>query len=47
MQVIAADIVLIGCAWAAENISGFGGFAVAVLAVALLLVALGRGTQRA
>ncbi|HEV2187685.1 MAG TPA: glycosyltransferase family 4 protein [Stellaceae bacterium] len=47
LRVIAADIVLIGCAWAAENISGFAGFAVAILTVALLLVALGRGTQRA
>ena len=42
LRVIAADIVLIACAWAAENGWGFAGLAVAVATVALLLFALGR-----
>jgi len=47
LRVIAADAVLIACAWTAENVSGFGGLAVAALTVALLLVALGRGMRSA
>jgi UDP-N-acetylmuramyl pentapeptide phosphotransferase/UDP-N-acetylglucosamine-1-phosphate transferase len=47
LRVIAADTVLIACAWAAENVSGFAGLAVAGLTVVLLLVALGRKKQRA
>jgi UDP-N-acetylmuramyl pentapeptide phosphotransferase/UDP-N-acetylglucosamine-1-phosphate transferase len=43
-RVVAADIVLIGCAWAAENVSGFAGLSVAALTVLLLLVALARGS---
>jgi UDP-N-acetylmuramyl pentapeptide phosphotransferase/UDP-N-acetylglucosamine-1-phosphate transferase len=47
LRVIVADTVLIGCAWIAENVSGFAGLAVAALTVVLLLVALGRGTRPA
>jgi UDP-N-acetylmuramyl pentapeptide phosphotransferase/UDP-N-acetylglucosamine-1-phosphate transferase len=47
VRVIAADAVLIACAWSAENISGFAGLAVAALTVALLLVVLGRGSRGA
>jgi UDP-N-acetylmuramyl pentapeptide phosphotransferase/UDP-N-acetylglucosamine-1-phosphate transferase len=46
LRVLAADAVLIACAWAAENVSGFAGLAIAALSVVLLLVALGRGMQR-
>jgi len=42
-RVLAADLVLIGCAWVAENLSGFAGLAVAAVTVAILLVALSRG----
>jgi UDP-N-acetylmuramyl pentapeptide phosphotransferase/UDP-N-acetylglucosamine-1-phosphate transferase len=42
LRVIAADIVLIGCAWAAESGWGFAGLAVAALTVAALLAELGR-----
>jgi UDP-N-acetylmuramyl pentapeptide phosphotransferase/UDP-N-acetylglucosamine-1-phosphate transferase len=41
-RVIAADLVLIVCAGAAENGYGFAGLGVAVLTVVLLLAALGR-----
>jgi hypothetical protein len=41
-RVVAADAVLIFCAWLAENLSGFDGFALAVAIVLLLLVELGR-----
>jgi UDP-N-acetylmuramyl pentapeptide phosphotransferase/UDP-N-acetylglucosamine-1-phosphate transferase len=40
-RVVGADIVLIGCAWAAARGWGFASLAVAVLTVALLLAALG------
>jgi UDP-N-acetylmuramyl pentapeptide phosphotransferase/UDP-N-acetylglucosamine-1-phosphate transferase len=43
MRVIAADIVLIACAWAATVGWGFVALAVAVVAVLALLVELGRG----
>jgi UDP-N-acetylmuramyl pentapeptide phosphotransferase/UDP-N-acetylglucosamine-1-phosphate transferase len=46
LRVITADTMLIGCAWAAENVSGFAGLALAALTVALLLVALSRGSGR-
>jgi UDP-N-acetylmuramyl pentapeptide phosphotransferase/UDP-N-acetylglucosamine-1-phosphate transferase len=47
LRVIAADAILVACAWIAEIYSGFAGLAVAVATVGLLLVALGRGTRRA
>ncbi|HUI34964.1 MAG TPA: glycosyltransferase family 4 protein [Stellaceae bacterium] len=47
LRVVAADVVLIGCAWAAENGWGFGGLAIAALTVALLLGVLSRGARRA
>jgi UDP-N-acetylmuramyl pentapeptide phosphotransferase/UDP-N-acetylglucosamine-1-phosphate transferase len=47
IRVIAANAVLVVCAWVAENISGFAGIAVAALTVALMLVALGREGRRA
>ena len=47
LRVIAADAILIGCAWVAENGWGFAGLAVAVLTVALLLVVLSHGSRRA
>lgn len=47
LRVIAADIMLIGCAWAAENGWGFAGLGVAGIIVVLLLVELGRGRRRA
>jgi UDP-N-acetylmuramyl pentapeptide phosphotransferase/UDP-N-acetylglucosamine-1-phosphate transferase len=42
LRVIAADIVLIGSAWAAESGWGFAGLAAAALTVAALLAELGR-----
>jgi UDP-N-acetylmuramyl pentapeptide phosphotransferase/UDP-N-acetylglucosamine-1-phosphate transferase len=47
LRVIAADTILIACAWVAENFSGFAGLAVAILTVTLLLVVLSRGSRRA
>jgi UDP-N-acetylmuramyl pentapeptide phosphotransferase/UDP-N-acetylglucosamine-1-phosphate transferase len=47
LRVIAANVVLIACAWVAESGWGFGGLAAAALTVALLLGALGRGARRA
>jgi len=47
LRVIAADIVLIGCAWAAENGWGFAGLGAAGPIVVLLLVELGRSRRRA
>ena len=47
LRVIAADAVLIACAWAAENVSGFAGLTVAALTVVVVLVALGRRTTSA
>jgi UDP-N-acetylmuramyl pentapeptide phosphotransferase/UDP-N-acetylglucosamine-1-phosphate transferase len=41
-RVLAADVVLIGCAWAAVEGWGFAALAVAALTVVLLLVELGR-----
>jgi len=45
-RVIAADIMLIGCAWAAENEWGFTVLALAALTVAALLAELGRARRR-
>ena len=42
LRVVAANAVLIGCAWVAENLSGFDGIALAAVSVQLLLVELGR-----
>jgi UDP-N-acetylmuramyl pentapeptide phosphotransferase/UDP-N-acetylglucosamine-1-phosphate transferase len=42
LRVIAADAILIGCAWAAESGWGFAALGVAALTVVLLLVELGR-----
>jgi UDP-N-acetylmuramyl pentapeptide phosphotransferase/UDP-N-acetylglucosamine-1-phosphate transferase len=47
LRVIAADAVLIACAWVAENVSGFAGLTVAALTVVVVLVALGRRTTSA
>jgi UDP-N-acetylmuramyl pentapeptide phosphotransferase/UDP-N-acetylglucosamine-1-phosphate transferase len=47
LRVVAANAVLIGCAWVAENKSGFAGLALAALTVLLLLVDLGRAPRRA
>jgi UDP-N-acetylmuramyl pentapeptide phosphotransferase/UDP-N-acetylglucosamine-1-phosphate transferase len=47
LRVVAADIVLIGCAWAAVRGWGFAALWVAALTVLLLLVELGRGTRGA
>jgi len=44
-RVIAANVVLIGCGWAAENGWGFAALSVASLSVAALLVELGRTTR--
>ncbi len=45
-RVIAANILLIGCAWAAENGSGLYAVAAAVVAVMLLLPSLASGGRR-
>jgi UDP-N-acetylmuramyl pentapeptide phosphotransferase/UDP-N-acetylglucosamine-1-phosphate transferase len=45
LRVIAADMVLIGCAWAAETGWGFAGLAVAALTVVALLGELGRARR--
>ncbi len=45
-RVIAADLVLIGCAWAAENGWPILGLTAAGVTVALLLAWLGRGRAR-
>jgi len=42
-RVIAADLVLIGCGWAAENGWGAISLAASVVTVAVLLTALARG----
>jgi UDP-N-acetylmuramyl pentapeptide phosphotransferase/UDP-N-acetylglucosamine-1-phosphate transferase len=42
-QVIAADIVLIGCAWASTKGWGFAALGIAAATVVVLLVSLGRG----
>ena len=42
-RVLAADLLLIGCAWAAENGWGILALAAAIAIVAVLLAALGRG----
>jgi UDP-N-acetylmuramyl pentapeptide phosphotransferase/UDP-N-acetylglucosamine-1-phosphate transferase len=42
-RVLAADLLLIGCAWAAENGWGTSALAAAIAIVALLLAALDRG----
>jgi UDP-N-acetylmuramyl pentapeptide phosphotransferase/UDP-N-acetylglucosamine-1-phosphate transferase len=42
LRVIAADVMLVAAAWAAENFSGFEGLALAATIVLLLLVELGR-----
>jgi UDP-N-acetylmuramyl pentapeptide phosphotransferase/UDP-N-acetylglucosamine-1-phosphate transferase len=47
VRVIAADIVLIGCAWVAETGWGFAGLAVAALTVIALLGELGRARRSA
>jgi UDP-N-acetylmuramyl pentapeptide phosphotransferase/UDP-N-acetylglucosamine-1-phosphate transferase len=47
VRVIAADIVLIGCAWAAETGWGFAGLAVAALTVIALLGELSRARRPA
>ena len=44
-RVIAADLVLIGCAWTAENGWGAVSLAAAAATVAVLLVVLGRGPR--
>jgi UDP-N-acetylmuramyl pentapeptide phosphotransferase/UDP-N-acetylglucosamine-1-phosphate transferase len=43
-RVIAADLVLIGCSWAAENAWGAVSLAVSAATVAILLTALARGS---
>jgi UDP-N-acetylmuramyl pentapeptide phosphotransferase/UDP-N-acetylglucosamine-1-phosphate transferase len=43
LRVTAANVVLVACSWAAAQGWGFAALAVAVLTVAVLLVALGRG----
>ena len=45
LRVIAADIVLIACAWAATRGWGFAALGIAGLTVATLLVVLGRGRK--
>jgi hypothetical protein len=45
-RVIAADIALIGCGWAAENGWGFIALAAATAVVAALLINLGGGRRR-
>ena len=45
MRVIAADIVLIACAWAAARGWGFAALGVAMIGVVVLLVDLGRGSR--
>ena len=47
LRVVVADIVLIGCAWAAERGWGFAGLVVAALTVAALLAELGRPRRAA
>ena len=47
IRVLAADAVLIACAWAAAMGWGFTGLAVAALTVAVLIVVLGRGARGA
>jgi UDP-N-acetylmuramyl pentapeptide phosphotransferase/UDP-N-acetylglucosamine-1-phosphate transferase len=47
LRVVVADIVLIGCAWAAVRGWGFAALAVATLTVLLLLVELGRAKRPA
>ncbi len=47
LRVVAANVVLIGCAWAAENGWGFAGLAGAFVTVALLLGVLSRGASGA
>ncbi len=42
-RVIAADLLLIGCGWAAENGGGAMALGVAVAVVAVLLLVLARG----
>ena len=46
LRVVAADLVLIACAWAAAKGSGFAALALAALTVAALLLVLGRGWKR-
>jgi UDP-N-acetylmuramyl pentapeptide phosphotransferase/UDP-N-acetylglucosamine-1-phosphate transferase len=43
MRVIAADLVLVGCGWAAENGAGTAALAIAVVAVVALLAVLAHG----
>jgi UDP-N-acetylmuramyl pentapeptide phosphotransferase/UDP-N-acetylglucosamine-1-phosphate transferase len=45
LRVIAADVVLIACAWAAVEGWGFAGLTVAAATVLALLVELGRGRR--
>lgn len=47
LRMIAADAILIGCAWVAESDWGFAALGVAALTVVLLLVELGRSKRRA
>jgi UDP-N-acetylmuramyl pentapeptide phosphotransferase/UDP-N-acetylglucosamine-1-phosphate transferase len=46
-RVNAANLLLIGCGWAAENGAGLAALAVAVIAVAALLAGLARGVATA
>jgi UDP-N-acetylmuramyl pentapeptide phosphotransferase/UDP-N-acetylglucosamine-1-phosphate transferase len=46
MRVIFADLVLVGCGWAAENGAGTVALAIAVVAVAGVLAALAHGRPR-
>jgi len=45
-RVIAANLVLIGCAWAAENGAGLFAVAAAIVVVTLLMVSLASGGRR-
>jgi UDP-N-acetylmuramyl pentapeptide phosphotransferase/UDP-N-acetylglucosamine-1-phosphate transferase len=45
LRVVAADIVLIGCAWVAATGGGFAALGVAALTVGVLLVELARGAR--
>ena len=47
LRMIAADAILIGCAWVAESDWGFAALGVAAVTVILLLVELGRSRRRA
>lgn len=47
LRVVAADAVLVGCAWAAVKGWGFAALGVAALTVAALLAAFGHGGRRA